>query len=379
MRSVAKEKKKTMSNNKVSRKSVINLLIDTNAFREINLSKSNLVKRLKRLQHDKKLIIHIPEIIIQEYSIAQESSTRKSLKQLGKAISEMLKLPVLSSFDSTLNDLKVKIKNEKKMILDFSKNHLQDWMNSSGAVFHPIKDHHGAKVMNDYFSGSHPYREIKCRIDIPDSFIWQVVKDISDKDSNLQVITPDKGMNKACKSRKITVYENLREFLSSEFITSVEFDSRADQAKRNIIQYLDKWGSLDDDFIEQISESLAEELYATSVKGDSILDDNKEGNIEYVESINDLKFDTSSIEYYSHGLFTIPFIAELDTKIESYVFKQEFNLLDESRMANVFIEDWNKHFYRVQENFDVIVNGLLEFNFSSNALEEEFLSVEAEG
>ena len=61
---------------------MLHLLIDTNAFREWNWTKSEAVKALARLSHTKKISIHIPEIVNQEYLTAHKKKISKLLGDL---------------------------------------------------------------------------------------------------------------------------------------------------------------------------------------------------------------------------------------------------------------------------------------------------------
>ena len=88
-------------------------------------------------------------------------------------------------------------------------------MRLSGTI-HPIDSVIGRAVMESYFTGGPPFKGIKNRNDIPDSFIWQAILDIKRSVGELTVLVADTRLNKAFEDEGgMHVYQSIDLFVAS--------------------------------------------------------------------------------------------------------------------------------------------------------------------
>ena len=345
---------------------MIHVLFDTSALRRVNVTKSVIAKALTRLAQERKITVHVPEVVVKEYSSGQEQDCRKKLSKLRKAIADLRRIPLSKELEGQLSQASVGMVDLGKQTMAFAQHHLAEWLKASQAMVHPISDRHGARVMNDYFNGQPPYKEKKYRDDIPDSFIWQVVLDIFDKEKDMSVITSDKGIKSACESTGIQYFDNLAKFVSSDNLQTL-FESAL--ALENLLRCFAQNQDLKALLVDEAKELLSTQLVGESVTDYRILDDNMEGTVSGVDDISNLDLELSDLYYLGGGMYAIPFVAKLDGLVDSHLFKADYYCMDETRVATIHIEDCNDHYFLVEETFPLRVLGNIEVDLQSDLLE----------
>ena len=116
---------------------------------------------------------------------------------------------------------------------------------------------------------------------------------------------------------------------------------------------------------------LVNALDGKTVEDPSIPDDNNEGMVTGVNEAANVVFDFTKVEYYGDDDFGIPFTTSVDCTLNYAVFKADYYALDEDKMERMSIDERNRHYYDVDEEYTLSVEGVLRVTIDSEALQEE--------
>ena len=93
------------------------------------------------------------------------------------------------------------------------------WLEQASAIRHPLTLEQASNALDAYFSGAPPFKEPKVRKDIPDSFVFQKVLELSEAHGpQLGIVVADERLARAVRDAGIPVWSSLREFLTSPVV-----------------------------------------------------------------------------------------------------------------------------------------------------------------
>ena len=207
-----------ITRNKKPTPTAIHILLDTNAlWNSFFGGVSIALKTLSKLAEQKKINIHISEIVlrevtsqiptaIEECGIADARRTFKELHKLTPpnkrlAINEMERL-----LDQHILELEEEITKK-----------IKDWIVQANVNVHIIDSSHTEKVIEAYFSGASPFKKPKSREDFPDAFIWQVFTDLAAQYEEIYFVCFDEAMAKSAAkiNQKVRIHSNIVDLLKS--------------------------------------------------------------------------------------------------------------------------------------------------------------------
>jgi len=348
----------------------MNIVIDTTIFRQDRrLEKSDLLL-LRKLSKLGLIKIHIPWVVYKEstsqnYLEIQDAINKivkelKGLKNKGLSEKEHLQFEKLSKEIETVD------------IRDSVNQHWESFINDSNAVLYEIEDNDGRNVMLSYFLGEPPFPNPKSRKDIPDAFIYQTVKSLSNALEQIYVITNDNNLRKECN--EIPNVVGLKDF--SELYNLVEYEPIDEEYKR-IEHFADELLILEDR-IEEIKTKAEKDVWDEIlndiiIESDNIPDDNKEGRLVGIEKISSVKIDKSKIQFI-YDVFYIPIEVEGVFTIEYFLFKSDYFVYEGNRSINITDGDWNKHFFLVEESFECRLT--FKYKIEKENVEDMFFEAE---
>src|SRR5271157_6255830 len=115
---------------------------------------------------------------------------------------------------------------------------------------------------------------------------------------------------------------------------------------------------------------------STTVRDDSIPDDNNEGTVEMVGEPRDTKFEFGDVEYYGDGTLAIPFHTRVECELGYFIFKSDYYVMSDDRAGNISITDWNDHYFAASETYDLNVEGRFIIEFPIEELQRDNLDDE---
>ena len=161
---------------------MLNIVIDTSVLRRDPFRRKVGFKTIERLAGASKIKLHFPDVVISEFSEHLVSEYGRQFEVLGEHLGKLAKRTFTDSIKERLQSFEREVSSLREEAVGNPRIEVREWAERLGATIHPISPSHGARVMRDYFNGSPPYKEKKSRQDIPDSFIWQSVLDLSEQE-----------------------------------------------------------------------------------------------------------------------------------------------------------------------------------------------------
>jgi len=281
---------------------MIEVVLDTNIYSSDSLRRTARFSALVQLAKSGKLRLHIPYIVQKEFLSQQTEQFEQWANSINIGIVELQRRssPTLAKKLDGVKESFAKIQGDlvSYPTLDFAK-----WIDEIGGIVHPISDSHGTKVIEDYFEGAPPFKNKKSRLDIPDSFIWQVISDLANKFDTLYVVASDRKVREACDNKKnITAFESLDDFIQSDVCRSFLEEENANQSIERLLKYIPVvFGIRQNEIKDRITEIIED----TKIQSERLIaNSSRSAKIKSVEDFTDditIK-DTASAQYYGDGV-----------------------------------------------------------------------------
>ena len=123
----------------------------------------------------------------------------------------MIEKPEIEAIEDKIFEL-------KKQSLNKLKDDFTSFFDDLKVERNTFKEHHAHNVFDRYFKGENPFKNKKERQDIPDAFIFEIIKDIKNENDNCVVLVKDNALIKACEEADIKYFKSLSEFIKTDKI-----------------------------------------------------------------------------------------------------------------------------------------------------------------
>lgn len=346
------------------RKQKIHVVFDTNVLRSEPFYSNEEYNSLQLLVENSHLDIYIPHLVEQEYLHQLEDDLDKNIQSINTSCSKLARNHFSSKNDiSKLEVLatEVKIKGFENIEQEFSDRFFCDL----SAKKLKIKHKHTLNVFKDYFSGKGVFANKKERKDIPDAFIFEAIKDLKEKNLSVVVLVEDKRFANACKEAGIATYDKLKDFLESDEIQ----ETLAANSQKDFIEYITQANHQQ----LNIDLDLADHLDGKEITSKHLPSDNNDATIMSVDDTFDLKIHLSQYTHYGENKLSVPFSCIANISIMFFVHKADYYSYDHQFSS---LGDWNKHYFNVEEEVEVLVKGDLVLDFSSVNFKDHELNYE---
>jgi hypothetical protein len=343
---------------------MIHLVIDTSIYRTDPRRIKAGFKAIERMAVAGLIKLHIPCVVLKEFLTQQTTETAKHLKSINDGLDALGSMPCNAGINAALEQVRQKAETLAKTLEDFPEAEFKEWATRLSATIHPIAPGHGSAVMEAYFAGGSPFKGVKNRNDIPDSFIWQVILDIKRLVGELTVLVADKRFNKSVEDEVgMYVYQSIDLFIASPaFQAMVKREST-----ERVISYLSALITKRPDRLKQfLEEEIEGQLQEKMVSGPSVPEDNNEAMITVVEDVDDIDFDLGKIWYFGDGVFTVPFTLRAGCLLDYRIFIADYYALPDDKSERIYVGEWNDHYYDAEERYEVQVEGTLAIKFGAN-------------
>ena len=202
--------------------------------------------------------------------------------------------------------------------------------------------------------------------------IYQAMKTISSQLNVIYLICDDKNLRDSCS--KIPNVYGLKDF--SELYGLPDYQI-INQKYKQIEHFADELIILENN-IDQIKIKAEEDIWEEILNdliiySPNIPDDNNEGRLIGIEKVSSIHIEKTKIQFID-DIFYIPIKAKGIFSIEYFLFKSDYYVYDGSRKIHIIDNDWNKHYFLVEESFDVVFN----FKYKIGKDEVDSLEFEAE-
>lgn len=335
---------------------MIHVFPDTTVFRDDPMRRKAPFKVVERLAELGKIVVHISEVSRREFVTQQEqhfddqlAALKKTLKELNKKIPDP---ELLAGLTKEIDTLQAKRGHVEK---EFS-----DWLSQFRVQVHAVADHHGASVIEKYFTGQPPFSQLKSRKDFPDAFIWEAAADVAKTVGRLNVVTGDNPVSGRIEEiSDVTAHKSLHEFVASASLEALL------QQTENLDAIMGFLAADAKKTAQYISSPIVDRLAESS---HTPFPEEAEATILDVGDLRDLEVNTHAVEDYGDGLFVLPFSAKTECLIQYYMLKADYWGL-EPEVTPRSVTDWNDHVFQVEEYYDLAVTGTLGFQLEPGALD----------
>ena len=202
----------------------LKIVIDTNIFTKDKRRRAAAFESLEKLSNQGIVDIYIPEVVAREIvtqrTIELKAFANSAKKALGKIQSEGVE-----KIEDEVKDLREKLvtlrgRIETEIVQDFAQ-----WMDRVGAKTLTNEDGDASAIIDAYFKGDPPFKDVKNRNDFPDAFIWWAILHLVEEVKCVHVLSEDNGILSACeKHESVYGHSSLEDFLRSSAVGEAEKD-----------------------------------------------------------------------------------------------------------------------------------------------------------
>jgi hypothetical protein len=359
------------SGEKLSVLPMVHVVLDTNIFSGNRRRDSGPFHALVRLCHGSKVRLYVPYVVKQEFLSQQTDQARKLFDGiLGSAnkLRDIAPLAQISKFSNAVEKAADNLKNVVQLVQE----EWEEWLKDIGAVEEPIHPSHGQRVIDDYFAGKPPFKTAKSRNDIPDSYVWQAVLNLTQQFQPVHFVTNDKAMASAGAGvQGIKAYEKLAAFIETKECQGALREMAEEVLTKNMRRAGSQLRRVKSELESAIGTEIVNALDGETVTDSSIPDDNNEGMIYMIDEPSKIKFDFDKVEYYGDSEIGVRFEAITECTLNYAIYKGDFDGLDEDKMARISLGERNEHYYDADEEYDIEVTGTLQIKLNAKELHAE--------
>jgi PIN domain len=350
---------------------MIQLVLDTSILRNDPKREKAAFRAIERLAKVGLLKLHIPYYVKQEFVTQQTEIIAKKLNEIDSGAKAILrysaKEELVAYAQATKDQAEAILGSSKKLVAD----EFDRWLAETHAIVHSVKPDHGQRVTEGYFSGAQPFTSIKQRSDIPDSFIWQTILDVSKEHTPLTIVSNDGALFKAAdQNGDLIAYKTLEEFVQSADVQD-EIKTLSKGIMSTNLRRATSVLDLKDQHLASVLQALLPgALHGKTVRSHAIPEDNYEATITGVGDPEEVKFDYEKIEYYGANEIGISFGAKVNCSLNYLIYKHDYHALEDVRLKHISVSAHSDHYYDAYENYLVAVAGVLSLIFPIERLSD---------
>ena len=347
----------------------MNVILDTNILTRDPYLKNTDMQKLISLTKKKIIDLYIPEVVFNEFKSQRIQEYNKTFSEYEKNLDTVKNKTILSTERTILNESIQKFNESKDLLFKSLDSRLDNFTQTTNLKIIKNDINDLTQMWDMYFTGELPFKNIKSRKDIPDCFIYLAILHIYDP----HVICNDNTLKSALEKQNIKTYTTIEEFLTKcstaiKLALKIKHES---EIKELEIKEFENYLCLNKQKIIEIMKPLLErELDSNVITDKSIRDDNNEGTIEGMPSIDNINLDIKTLENDGGDFFSFKFSCSFENLVEYYIFKSDFWALGEEENSNISIQDWNDHYYLAEEDMCINCSGTVSIQF--NKIEEKF-------
>lgn len=330
--------------------SKFNILIDSNIYWSDPRREKLEFKALTKLCQNEHVQLHIPYIVEKEFCSHQLIEQSKLVKRCIKSLKKLPRQGLNEELIDETANLALETENLLHRIKQKGTSFI-NWADLVGAQRYPLNLAQTEQAFDAYFQGTAPLKEPKNREHIPDSFIYQCTREITQSIPELIVVVNDRGLRKAIESElNLKCYKTLTEFIDEEDVQII-------LREQNFIDdFPDCLKELDDYLSSETEDAVGDSIVDEGIES---MSDEADATIHGYGNLDDIDFRFEEAIYYGDGLIGVPFVAIIEAYYTYYIFKADYFCMEDAPSS---ISDHNKHYFEADDSNFVRVEGILEFS-----------------
>ncbi len=345
----------------------IPIMIDSSVLKQIRKLNSPLMNQLIKYVSVGKFQLYFSVIIEEEYLTWIKKNAQEAYDKIvsaSQALDKFYDVPSIMGIEFKVNMTAQIAQQEINHILHDITDKWDKFKKRTNAIILPIEKNHGRLVMNAYFKGDKPFKEIKSRNDIPDAFIYFSILEILKNHDKVLFISRDKEFVKRIKNENIIIFENLNElFYSSTYCLSNDFFSSLNETNKayRLIKYFQDEIQKKTERVIELSDLVSDIEYESQDK--NIIGMYKETRT----TVNKISLDYSNIKCITEYSYLVFFTADLIHQLLSMATKEDLNGFNSQRIENLKEKEINDDgLYDIIEEFTTNVSGNISITFDKS-------------
>ena len=291
------------------------MVIDTSVYRTDPKRSKAGFQAITRLAAARRIRIHLPYYVCQEFLTQQVELLSQEFDKAVKSLESVKRITGQKSTVDVINQTLGQIKKLANDATAIASEELDSWIENTQTLTYEVDDSHGKRVTDAYFEGEKPFSRPKKRMDFPDGFIYESVKDIAVKHGTLHVMVADGNLKDACECLgNVRTYGSIKEFIRlpecQMLLRDLDEVISIDRIRDRLPNEL---GVTEEDLGSQVIDLLADWIVTGSTS-----DDDNEALVCWVETPRDTEFKFDQAEYYGGGEIGIPFSTVVECGLDYY-------------------------------------------------------------
>jgi hypothetical protein len=338
---------------------MIHVLLDTSIYRSDPPRRRAAFQTLTALCEAREITLHVPSIVKREFVSHLANKTEALLAETLVRVKKLRKAGAANDTRQMVSTAVTALEGLNGKYAEFVQESFDAWLNQTHATVHEVQPECVNDVLDRYFSGDLPFKQVKNRDDFPDAFIWQIVSDVAGQHDALIAVVADTNLREAISSiPKVEVFESLEAFIESERVQQLFAAAFAQIHADEILRAFES----DNTFMNQ---GLLDGINATVVDEVTLnFRDDEESRIVDVSKIINSRFDFGQAQYYGENTFRIPFEAEGEATLDYFLLKTSYYEMPDEESDSLGIEDpdWNPSYMWVSELRTLAISGTLSIS-----------------
>jgi len=341
----------------------IPLMLDSTLLKQVPKLNSQLFKELIKLVNIGVYKLYFSEVVEREYLTWVKEEAQKAYNNVVKATESLDKYyEEPNVFGLFLNSTASIAHSQITGVLKKVVSNWEDFKKSTNAIILPIESSHGELVMNSYFSGDIPFKNVKNRSDIPDAFIYHSIKDLLKINEKVLFISRDKNFVKRINNDRVVCFENLSDlFANDEYRIQDDFFQKLKQDDKAV--FLFRY------FTDDIQRKAAHQVELSDFVQDigEELENIAIGKyIEVFSTVEVITLDEKNIKTISENSYLLPFSANVIHSVKSEANRDDVSLIIEENVRDIEKEVNDEGFFEITESIKNTFQGHLSVIFNSS-------------
>ena len=338
---------------------MIHIVLDSSIYRSHPRLDTKEFTLLQGITAGGQAVLHVPHVVEREFATHLEHVQRRRLDIAVREISKALSFGPHGPHAMQLAEQLEILRSALSGLVHERSAAFIHWLDQACAVRHPLTLEEASLALDAYFSGAPPLKEPKVRKDIPDSFIFQKILELSKAHApQFGVVAEDKGLAEAVSKAGIPVWASLRECLTSPIVRPLVADqiiandqpaveahvlALTQQATKTIAKALEEALSSDEEVIQY---------------GDRLPGESGEIYLSGIDTPHEVQI--AEIEYIGGAVFLASLVAHVELMYQYALPTHDALRLDPRKFS---LSPLNDHYLEVEATDEFRFSACLEIEF----------------
>ncbi|MGH1588655.1 PIN domain-containing protein [Methylobacterium phyllosphaerae] len=329
---------------------MVAVAIDTSVARGAGW-KSAAFRSLLALAADGTIALYIPETVYQELRTQWRETYDDRLNQAKKAIRILRDIALLPASEGQALEAVDAELSKTCSSEDVSNTAFEELCKTCKIERLPITPEQAERVWKSYYNGEPPFGKVKQREDIPDAYIFESLRDLSNNRSGLLILCADGRLAKACASlEKVSIFKKIEDLMVCKEVKDAALETTIgkhwDAVKHKLL------ADVDQEVTEFVIENIENIIMWETVRDERIPSDSNDAEITMFGSADDIII--IERDEFTKGFFKYIVTFKSQCLLSFFVSKWEaYNVPDWVSVSHGDPEE--EHYFEAEADREVLV------------------------